>query len=225
MTVKATETTFCWYRVKKFTGHVYLYLHHHIGRSYRRVRTSICDNCTTFDWKYSLHNTTFICRTGFTSIVQEEGSLIIFSNQERREGSRVDWKGLAFLHNRRYFLGQFKGLWCFKLQNPVSTIRENKKWRLFYVVCATKTSKARHESSLLSIPKAVFRIHEILGWIRIRIRGSMPLTSGSGSGFGSGSCYFRTWPSRCQQKTNFWLNFFCLLLFEGTFTSFFKDKK
>jgi hypothetical protein len=32
--------------------------------------------------------------------------------------------------------------------------------------------------------KAVFRIHEILGWIRIRIRGSMPLTSGSG--FGSG---------------------------------------
>jgi hypothetical protein len=28
----------------------------------------------------------------------------------------------------------------------------------------------------------VFRIHEILGWIRIRIRGSMPLTCGSGSG-------------------------------------------
>ncbi len=30
------------------------------------------------------------------------------------------------------------------------------------------------------------RIHDILGWIRIRIRGSMPLTNGSGSGFGSG---------------------------------------
>ena len=29
---------------------------------------------------------------------------------------------------------------------------------------------------------AVFRIHDILGWIRIRIRGSMPLTNGSGSG-------------------------------------------
>jgi hypothetical protein len=31
----------------------------------------------------------------------------------------------------------------------------------------------------------VSRIHDILGWIRIRIRGSMPLTNGSG--FGSGS--------------------------------------
>ncbi len=40
----------------------------------------------------------------------------------------------------------------------------------------------------------VLRIHDILGWIRIRIRGSMPLTNGSGS------CYFRHWPSRCQQK-------------------------
>jgi hypothetical protein len=43
----------------------------------------------------------------------------------------------------------------------------------------------------------VFRIHDILGWIRIRILGSMLLTSGSGS------CYFRHWPSRCQKKTNF----------------------
>jgi hypothetical protein len=36
-----------------------------------------------------------------------------------------------------------------------------------------------------SVPKPVLRIHVILGWIRIRIRGSMPLTNGSG--FGSGS--------------------------------------
>jgi hypothetical protein len=35
---------------------------------------------------------------------------------------------------------------------------------------------------------AVFRIHDILVWIRIR--GSMPLTNGSGSGFGSGSLSF-----------------------------------
>jgi hypothetical protein len=40
---------------------------------------------------------------------------------------------------------------------------------------------------------AVLRIHDILGWIWIR--GSMPLTNGSG--------YFRHWPSRCQQKNNF----------------------
>ncbi len=39
---------------------------------------------------------------------------------------------------------------------------------------------------------SVFRIHDILVRIRIRIwiRGSMPLTNGSGYGFGSGSCYF-----------------------------------
>ncbi len=46
----------------------------------------------------------------------------------------------------------------------------------------------------------------------IRIRGSMPLTNG----FGSGSNYFRHWPSRCRQKTIFFKK--SLLLFEGTFT-------
>jgi hypothetical protein len=35
----------------------------------------------------------------------------------------------------------------------------------------------------------VLRIHDILLWIRIWIRGSIPLTSGSG--FGSRSCFFR----------------------------------
>ena len=33
----------------------------------------------------------------------------------------------------------------------------------------------------------MLRIHDILGWIRIRILGSMPLTNGSGFGSGSGS--------------------------------------
>ena len=42
--------------------------------------------------------------------------------------------------------------------------------------------------------KAVLRIHDIL--LRIRISGYRPLT------YGSGSCYFRHWPSRRQQKTN-----------------------
>ncbi len=56
---------------------------------------------------------------------------------------------------------------------------------------------------------AVFRIHDILVWIRIRIRGSRSLTNGSGSG----SCYFRHWPSRCQQKTNFLTQFFLLVTF------------
>jgi hypothetical protein len=38
---------------------------------------------------------------------------------------------------------------------------------------------------LAQVRGAVLRIHDILGWVRIRIRGSMPLTNGSGS------CYFR----------------------------------
>jgi len=51
------------------------------------------------------------------------------------------------------------------------------------------------------------------------------LTNGSGSGCGSGSFYFQHWPSRCQQITNLNKKFFCILLFESTFTSFFKGKK
>ena len=55
----------------------------------------------------------------------------------------------------------------------------------------------------------MLRINDILGWIRIRIRRSMPLTNGSGSG----SCCFRHWPSRCQQKTHFLTQFFLLITF------------
>jgi hypothetical protein len=79
------------------------------------------------------------------------------------------------------------------------------------------------ELSQDQVRSPVLRIHGILVWIRIWIwiRGSMPLINGSGCG--SGSCYFP--PSRCQQKTNFFVkNFFCLLLFEGSFTSFSKIK-
>ncbi len=50
--------------------------------------------------------------------------------------------------------------------------------------------------------------------VRIRIRGSIPLT------YGSGSCSFRQWRSRYQQ-----VFLLTVLLFEGTFTSVFKDKK
>ena len=55
--------------------------------------------------------------------------------------------------------------------------------------------------------KSVLRIHDILVWIRIH-----------------GSCYFLHWPSRGQQKTIFKTRFFYFLLFEGTFSSFFKEK-
>ncbi len=62
----------------------------------------------------------------------------------------------------------------------------------------------------------VLRIHEI--WVSIRIRGSIPLANGSET------CYFRQWLSR-RQQIFFFLNLFCLLLFEGQLTSFFIDKK
>jgi hypothetical protein len=69
----------------------------------------------------------------------------------------------------------------------------------------------------------VFRIHDILVWILIWIRGSMPLSYGSESGFGS--CYFRHGPSssRCQQKTNLKKDF--LLTFWRRIYIIFKDKK
>ncbi len=56
------------------------------------------------------------------------------------------------------------------------------------------------------------RIHDILVWIRIR--GSMPLTNGSGSGSPDPSIFIIDL-----------LYIFCILLFEVAFTSFFKDKK
>ncbi len=59
----------------------------------------------------------------------------------------------------------------------------------------------RHSDGDLDYFLLVLRIHDIL--VRIRIRGSMPLTNGSGSGFGSGSFYCHHGPSRCQLKTNF----------------------
>jgi len=54
---------------------------------------------------------------------------------------------------------------------------------------------------------SVLWIHEIL--VRIRIRGSLPLTNGIGS-----SCYFVSDLEDVNNKK--FPRFFCLLLFEGT---------
>jgi hypothetical protein len=70
----------------------------------------------------------------------------------------------------------------------------------------------------------VLRIHDILVWIRIRIRGSMPLNNGSG--FGPGSCFFvidLQDANKNQFKKSFSAHYF--LLFDGSFTSFLKDNK
>jgi hypothetical protein len=78
---------------------------------------------------------------------------------------------------------------------------EASRLELYKGLCPGKENNAGDCSIFLHgfvrlLATAVLRIqwiHDILVWIRIRIRGSMPLTngSGSGSGFGLGSCYFR----------------------------------
>jgi hypothetical protein len=67
---------------------------------------------------------------------------------------------------------------------------------------------------------AMLRIHDILVWIRIR--GSMPLTNGSG--YGSDPVIFVIDLQDANKKIIFYKYFFCLLLFEGTFTLFSKIK-
>ncbi len=71
----------------------------------------------------------------------------------------------------------------------------------------------------------MLRIHDILGWIRIRIwiRGSMPRTNGSGCG--SGSCYFRHWPSQDPNKKLIFKKVFLLITFWRYMYIIFKDKK
>ncbi len=63
----------------------------------------------------------------------------------------------------------------------------------------------------------VLRIHDILVWIRIRIRGSTPDNGPDPS--------ISSLTYKMQQKTNLKKSFFCILLFEGTYTSFSKYKK
>jgi hypothetical protein len=53
----------------------------------------------------------------------------------------------------------------------------------------------------------------------------MPVTNGSGSGFGSGSCYFCLDIQDTNKNPVKKQKFLRLLLFEGTYTSFFKVKK
>jgi hypothetical protein len=69
---------------------------------------------------------------------------------------------------------------------------------LLYQQPLTPVVNIQYVSSIASA--TVLRIHAILVWIRIR--GSMPLTNGSGFGFesGCGAFYCHQWPSRCQKK-------------------------
>ncbi len=67
----------------------------------------------------------------------------------------------------------------------------------------------------------------ILGWIRIWIRGSMALNNGSGfgSGCGSGSYYFRHWPSQDANEILIFKKVFLIITFWMYMYIIFKDKK
>jgi hypothetical protein len=73
------------------------------------------------------------------------------------------------------------------LSNLVVTF--NLKCQFFLILCFFQ--KVLFQNSVL-------RTFDILVWVRIQIRGS---TNGFGSG--SGSCYFRQWPSRWQLNLSF----------------------
>ncbi len=93
---------------------------------------------------------------------------------------------------RTLFARQLREIFSLQTKDtPIRSFVHNDRGGLVLCVCAWKT---------------VLRIHDILVLIRIWISGSMPLTNGCGSG----SCYFRHWPSRCQQKFLF-NKYFCLL--------------
>jgi hypothetical protein len=76
-----------------------------------------------------------------------------------------------------------------RLPDPTSTKEEGEKhlsnFFHLYPTTPTKEDEEKNLSNFFSVFLSVFRIHDILGWIRIRIRilGSMLLTSGSGSSY------------------------------------------
>ncbi len=82
-----------------------------------------------------------------------------------------------------------------------------------FLIKTTKNIPEVDNTADMFVLHAVLRIHDILGWIRIWICGSMPLTNGSGSGCGSGSCYFRHWPSQDANKKLVFKKVFLLITF------------
>jgi hypothetical protein len=89
-------------------------------------------------------------------------------------------------------------------------------------VCAVHCSDSFHSQHYdrqrrlcTGLSKAVLRIRDM--FVRIRIRGSVPLTNGSGS------CYFRHWPRRRQPKK--FISVFLLFSFWMNIYIIFKDKK
>ncbi len=80
--------------------------------------------------------------------------------------------------------------------------------RLQKELASSRISHSKANGMCNFMSAAVFRIRHIL--VRIRIRGSVPLTNWSGSR--SGSCSCRLWPSGLQQKIYiFFFAYYCTL--------------
>jgi hypothetical protein len=99
--------------------------------------------------------------------------------------------------------------------NPSTCQFLYKVWIFLFLAVCTNGKRRRF--------LAVFRIRDILVRILNRIRGSVPLTNGSGfASVGSGSSSFRQWPSRHQPRIMFSL--FLLTTFQDTFTLYHSSK-
>ncbi len=89
------------------------------------------------------------------------------------------------------------GPWCGRRRCSPRSRCASRWWTAPYQTSArTRASLSLNTKKIkyLRLVSPVLRIHGILVWIRIR--GSMPLTNGSGS------FYFHHWPSSFQHKTN-----------------------
>ncbi len=101
--------------------------------------------------------------------------------------------------------------WGFRCRHTVHNIPvpQSKKSFIVHVVSGRNDLlplyASRYGGSVMDL-KPVLRIHEIL--VRIRLRGSITLTNGSGPGCRSGSCYFRQWLQVFNKKLLFFLTFF-----------------
>ncbi len=85
-----------------------------------------------------------------------------------------------------------------------------------YVMCLMSADPLYEgKSRLFWAQNAMFLIHDILGWIRIRIRilGSMLLTNGSGSGSWILNLLFSSLTFKMPAKNKFLTQFFLLITF------------
>ncbi len=139
--------------------------------------------------------------------------------------SRIPGKIIPEPESGRSVEFEVKLLW--KLDKIWQFPNTNTQLKNAYSFIYIKMSTTKHTYKPRTL-RTVLGIHDILGWIRIRIRGSVPLTSGSGfgSGFGSGSwiwtLLFSSLPFKMPAKTNFLTQYFLIITFWSYIYTIFK---